>query len=135
MCFQFVSHSVSQSWEWLCSYVCLYPVNIAFYRKFCKIQNICLSNIIMFDVFSVCHSLGQSVISMTLFICWLISRNIAFHRKFYIIQNICLLNMILFDVFSACHSLGQSVIGMTFFICWFIPRDREYVFVKFVHVW
>ena len=36
------------------------------------IKNISMLNVFMFEVFSVCHSLGQSVTGIALFIFWLI---------------------------------------------------------------
>ena len=60
-------------------------------------------NVFTFHVFLVCHLLGQSVMGLTMFIFWLISRECSF------LQKICMLNMFTFDVFSVSHSLGQSV--------------------------
>ena len=51
MCFQSVTHSVSEP----CSYFGLYLRCIAIHRKFHKIHNICMFT---FDVLSVCHSLA-----------------------------------------------------------------------------
>ena len=42
--------------------------NIDFCRKFYKIQNIYMLNMFTFDMLSVCHSLGQSVAGIVLFI-------------------------------------------------------------------
>ena len=73
MCFQFVTHLVRQSRLWL--YLCFgsYLRNIAFHRKFFEIRKYCFLNVLKFDVFSVGHSLGQTVMVMDLFMFWLIS--------------------------------------------------------------
>ena len=84
-------HSFGQSVT--VQYFGVYLRNIAFHRIFYKIQRICIRNrftqnicmcyLFTFDEFSVCHSLGQSVTGIALFIFWLILRNIiAFQRNF-----------------------------------------------------
>ena len=71
----------------------------------------------IFVVFSVRHSLGQSVTDIALFIFWLISQ-IAFPRKSNKMQNTYLLDLFTFVVFSVCHSLGQSVTVISLSIYW-----------------
>ena len=74
------------------------------------------------DIFSVCHSLNQSITDEASLIFWLISIKIQI-IKFYEIQNICMLNLFTFDEFSVCHSLDQSVTGIALLIL-----SRQYSF-------
>ena len=84
MCYcQFVTHLVSQSWVEPCLYFGSNIRNIAFLQKIHKIQNISMLNMYMFDVISVCHSLGQSVLGRALFIIWLKHQKYSFLQKIY----------------------------------------------------
>ena len=50
-----------------------------FYRY--KIQNICMLDMFTFDLFSVCHSRGQSVTDTALFTFWLIPQEYSCSQK------------------------------------------------------
>ena len=84
-------------------------------------------NMFLFDVFSVCYPLGQSVMGMNLFIFGLCLGNIGVHRKFYKIQNMCMVNIFSFDVFSVCLQLDQSVTGIALLIFWLKPQKAFHV--------
>ena len=91
-----------------CLYYGLYLRNIPFHRKFYKIQNVCMLNIFTFVMFSLCHSLGQSVLGIALFYFGLYLRNMAFQRKLYKIENISIVIWVyIWCVFSL--SLTRSV--------------------------
>ena len=82
-----VCHSFShgQSRVQFCLYFGLYLMHIGFQRIFDKIQNICrYIEYFTFYMVSVCHSLGQSVKVIDLFIFWLIPQEYSFS------QNNCL---------------------------------------------
>ena len=63
-------------------------------------------NMFTFDVFSVCHSPGQSVTAVVFFLFWLILY--SFLMKILKIQNICMLNMIKFDAEILSFSESKS---------------------------
>ena len=77
-----MSLTVSQSWVrfWL-----IY-LEYSFSKKIYNKQNICMLNMLTFIVFSVCHSLGQSLRGIALPSQYfeLYHRNIAFPRNFLI---------------------------------------------------
>ena len=79
-----------------------------------------------FDVLSVCHSLGQSVKDIDLFIFWLKPQGYSYSQKFYKIQNICMVNTFTFNVLSVGPSFGQQVTGIVVSIFWPIPWEYSF---------
>ena len=106
MSYQFLIHSVSQSWVLFCSYFGFYLRNIAFNRKCYKLQNICMLDMFTFDVLSVCYSLDQSVTVKAFFIFGLRPQEYSFSHNIYKMQNICLACQNILALYSCrdlCH--------------------------------
>ena len=122
MWFQFVALSVSHSWVYNSLFIlCHRPQENSFSHKLHKIQNIYF----MFtsDLFSVCHSLTQSVTGISLFIFWLILQEYSFSQK--IVSNTeylsCLLKYIFFYSFCVfCMKICLSDFQYTFLFVWIV---------------
>ena len=80
MCFHFVNYLVSQSVTGIALFIFwLYLRHISFDRKFYRKQNICMLNMLPFDVFSVCQSLSQSALFFNItFIFTVFALNVVF---------------------------------------------------------